>query len=207
MRAILIPGNGNGGDLSDSLWYPWLARELRALDIEIALRAFPDPLYAREHIWKDFVVRELGLDDMTIMIGHSSGAACALRLMEEHVTGGCLLVCAYDNDLGDDLERGSGYFSRPFDYAKMRRNTPWIVQFHSRNDHLVPVAVARGLAERLQSRYVETGEDGHFQAPAYPMFLQAVRTCARASCHRDAPRRFRGDRERGADFELKPGAP
>jgi serine hydrolase len=176
MKAILIPGNGCSGDLSDCIWYPWLARELRALHVPIALRGFPDPLYAREHIWKAFVVHELGLDHETIMIGHSSGAACALRLMEEHATAGCVLVAAYDNDLGIQLERDSGYFSRPFDYARMRQHTPWIVQFHSQSDQVVPVAVGRQVAARLQSTYIESADDGHFLADRYPAMLEAVRS-------------------------------
>jgi hypothetical protein len=40
---------------------------------------FPDPYYAREIYWKPFVVETLGADEDTILIGHSSGAACAMR--------------------------------------------------------------------------------------------------------------------------------
>ena len=178
-HAVLIPGNGCGSDLSVCMWYPWLALKLRQeLGISITLRGFPDHLYAHESIWKEFVVRELGLTRTTLVIGHSSGAACALRLMEEHQFGACLLVSAYDNDLGDDLERESGYFNRPFDYGRMRDNVKRIVQLHSASDHLVPVAVARRVAKNifrtkkeLEANYVETEDDGHFQADEYSDLL------------------------------------
>lgn len=170
-KAILIPGNGCDGGrhaLDGCMWYPWLAGRLRARGVACELSGFPDPLYAREAIWKEFCVGQLGLDASTLVIGHSSGAACALRLMEEHAVAGCVLVSAYNNDLGDRLERGSGYFSRPFDYAAMRRNAQAIVQFHSRSDHLVPVAVGRDVAAQLRPDcYVETASDGHFQEDEY----------------------------------------
>jgi len=178
-RAIIIPGNGcdEGEPLDDVMWYGWLARALRRdCSFEVPLRPFPDPLYAHERVWKKFARESLGIDERTVIVGHSSGAVCALRLMEEcERIGGCVLVSAYDNDLGDAVERESGYFGRPFDYERMRTHTPWIVQFHSTNDRLVPVACARRIAEALQSDYYESTTDGHFQCEAYPRFVEAVR--------------------------------
>jgi predicted alpha/beta hydrolase family esterase len=157
------------------MWYGWIAKRLREFGVEISLRGFPDPLDAHEHVWSAFVEKELALRHTTLVIGHSSGAACALRLMEKHRFAGCVLVSAYDDDLGDELERESGYFNRPFNFHAMRENVPCIVQIHSASDHLVPVSVARGLAHRLESAggeprsflYIETAEDGHFQDYRY----------------------------------------
>eukprot|EP00760_Papus_ankaliazontas_P000939 PhM_4_TR10322/c0_g1_i1/m.20021/K07002/K07002; uncharacterized protein len=187
-KAIIIPGNGcDANTLDDCMWYPYVARMLSGHGINIELRAFPDPLYAHENIWKSFAVDTLGLDDTTVIIGHSSGAACALRLMEEHNIYGCVLVSAYNSDLGDSLERESGYFTRPFDYDKMLRNVKkFVVQFHSRTDHLVPLSVGREVAEgftcakdRVQEggatyEYFETPDDGHFQEDEYPEFVKAI---------------------------------
>uniref|UniRef100_A0A7S4P6J4 Peptidase S9 prolyl oligopeptidase catalytic domain-containing protein n=1 Tax=Paramoeba aestuarina TaxID=180227 RepID=A0A7S4P6J4_9EUKA len=95
--------------------------------------------------------------------------------MEQYKTAGCILVSAYNSDLGDELERNSGYFSRPFDYKKMKENTPFIVQFHSESDHLVPVEVGREVARLLSpTEYIETKNDGHFQAKKYDMFTDAI---------------------------------
>lgn len=196
-RVILIPGNGCSGvaDLSDCMWYGWLTRcvkdalgpqlEPDSLSEEGDIRTpvFPDPLYAHESIWTDFCRNELGLDEGTLIIGHSSGAACALRLMEKFRFAGCVLVAAYDSDLGDRLERESGYFNRPFNYKAMAENVPWVLQFHSRDDHLVPIQCARRVADGLstafngqpvtpgsdasslarRSTYVELDQCGHFQ--------------------------------------------
>lgn len=183
-HAVLIPGNGCGRNLNTCMWYPWLAKKLTDRGISIDLRGFPDHYHAHEHIWKAFVVEKLELTPSTLVIGHSSGAACALRLMEEHPFAACLLVSAYDTDMGDEVERESGYFNRPFDYKTMQRHVPRIAQLHSASDHLVPVAVARRVAQGLAAAtsdaaegaavYVETADDGHFQDDEYEALMWPV---------------------------------
>lgn len=181
LKAIILPGNGlaEDDDMAEVMWYGYMQEHLEnKLGISCKLAVPPDPLYAREHIWKKFAVETMGLDADTLLIGHSSGAACALRLMEEHKTAGCILVSAYDNDLGDKLERGSGYFSRPFDYEKMKANTPFVIQWHSRNDHLVPVECAARVAAGLSSpnnRYIEEQRNGHYQHEQYPAFIDVLK--------------------------------
>merc|ERR1719383_1676967 len=39
---------------------------------------------ARKSIWLPFMKEELGVDDKTIIIGHSSGACAAVRFAEEN---------------------------------------------------------------------------------------------------------------------------
>ena len=48
--------------------------------MEVILENFPDPFLAREIYWIPFIEKDLQCDDQTILIGHSSGAVCALRL-------------------------------------------------------------------------------------------------------------------------------
>ena len=52
--------------------------------------------------------------------------AAAMRLVEDNKVLGLVLVAAYDDDLGDELERNSGYFSRPWDWARIRTNAGFI---------------------------------------------------------------------------------
>jgi predicted alpha/beta hydrolase family esterase len=176
-KAIIIPGNGfpdNNNDIGDMAWYGWLADALRGRGIEVETFGFPDPLYAHEAVWIQHCTDVLGMDDTTLVIGHSSGSACALRIMERFDVAGCMLVAAYDTDLGDAVERESGYFSRPFDYAKMRAHCPWVLQFHSRSDQLVPVASGRRVSAGLKSEYTETNKDGHFQELDHAVLLEKL---------------------------------
>ena len=73
-------------------------------------------------------------------------------------------------------ERESGYFNRPFDWAKMRENTPWIIQFHALNDHLVPVEAARSVSKQLEKvHYVEHKKSGHFQFDTAEWLIDELR--------------------------------
>lgn len=143
----------------------------------------PDPLYARESIWLPFIIDTLcggpasALN--TVIIGHSSGAAAALRVAEAMPLRGLVLVAAYDSDLGDAVERGSGYFNRPFDWARIVDHCGFIIQFAGSADSLVPIDCQRGVAEKLSSaatrscarevRYLEQeGGDHFFDGPSFP---------------------------------------
>ena len=51
---------------------------------------------------------------------------------------------------GDENERASGYFARPWDWSAMRRNARgFLHQFHSEDDHLIPASEARHIAQQL----------------------------------------------------------
>ena len=67
------------------------------------LRNMPDPITARRSIWLPFMKDELGVDEQTIIIGHSSGACAAVRFAETNKVAGIILVGAYT----------SGGFSSP----------------------------------------------------------------------------------------------
>ena len=146
----------------------------------------PDPLRARESIWVPFITNELGAGAGTVLVGHSSGAAAALRVAEQTRLAGLVLVAGYDDDLGDDLERASGYFSRPFDWARIRSNCGFVVQFAGRLDTLVPVGAQRKVASALELTpdaekgvdtahwYIEQPTGDHFFSPPFPELVEAI---------------------------------
>merc|ERR1719391_1481312 len=113
-KAVIVPGNGSG-DVAESNWYGWANYSLIRLNqidgFSSTLRNMPDPVTARRSIWLPFMKDELGVDEETLIIGHSSGACAAVRYAEEHKVGGIILVGAYTSDLGDPTEAASGYFS------------------------------------------------------------------------------------------------
>merc|ERR1719424_509141 len=91
-----------------------------------------------------------------------------MRLAEQTVVGGLVLVSACHTDLGHPGERASGYYppsGGPWDWDAIRRNAGWIVQFHSRDDPLVPVQEGRLVAKELGSEYKELDGHSHFFEP------------------------------------------
>jgi len=158
MRFIILPGNGCTNVLRSN-WYGWLAAELEARSVEINIQDMPDPYVARESEWIPFIHNNLKVDEETIVIGHSSGACCAMRLLEKTPVFGVILVSAAHTDLGDENERASGYFNRPWDWAAMRKNARgFLHQFHSEDDPLIPVAEARHIARQLRAAGEGEGE-------------------------------------------------
>ncbi|KAG8549557.1 hypothetical protein GDO81_020822 [Engystomops pustulosus] len=108
VKAVIVPGNG-GGNVESCIWYGWTKKRLDKIpNFKCLLRNMPDPFTARESIWLSFMESDLQCDNKTIVIGHSSGAAAAMRFAETHQLFAIILVAAYTSDLGDENERESG---------------------------------------------------------------------------------------------------
>ena len=175
IKVAIVPGNG-GGDVKRCNWYAWarVQFDVKLKGVSAHLRNMPDPVVARESIWLPFMRSELNCGPDSIIIGHSSGAAAAMRFAETSPVLGIVLVGAYVSDLGDDNERESGYFSRPWDWAKIRSNAGFIVQFASRDDPFLPWSEQETVAEELQSELYAYDDRGHFQDETLPELSEAV---------------------------------
>lgn len=172
-KVILI--HGNGGSTAGDHWLPWLERELSALGLDVINRTFPDNVKARAEFWLPFI-EELGADDGTILIGHSSGAVAAMRYAETHRLLGSVLVGVCYTDLGDSGETASGYYRRPWQWEQIRANQKWIAIYQSTDDPLIPVAEARFVAARLKCSYFESNDRGHFlDSTEFPEIVRFVR--------------------------------
>ncbi|XP_073648716.1 serine hydrolase RBBP9 isoform X9 [Tursiops truncatus] len=131
---------------------------------------------ARESIWLPFMETELHCDEETIIIGHSSGAIAAMRYAETHRVCAIVLVSAYTSDLGDDNERASGYFSRPWQWEKIKANCPHIVQFGSTDDPFLPWKEQQEVANRLEAKLYRFTDRGHFQNTEFHELVSVVKS-------------------------------
>ncbi len=73
-------------------------------------------------------------------------------------------MSACHTDLGHASETISGYYSRPWEWDKIRSNAgPFgIMQFHSSDDPFIPISEANHVAENLQSDYHKFRDRSHF---------------------------------------------
>ncbi len=181
MKVILIPGMGCT-PIESSNWYLWFRDQVRLRScshmhrtaIDCDLYHYPDPYRCRESKWVPFVRTKIDNPAQTILVGHSSGAACAMRLLEFYGKEGtplkaCVLVAAAFTDLGDEDERRSEYFNRPWDWESIQSGclTP-IILFHGTDDPLIPVSEARHIAEQLTPKCCDFRErkgQSHFFRP------------------------------------------
>ncbi|KAJ1153219.1 hypothetical protein NDU88_005980 [Pleurodeles waltl] len=173
-KAVIVPGNG-AGHVESCLWYGWTKKQLNKIpNFECLLRDMPDPYTARETIWLPFMESELHCDERTIIIGHSSGAAAAMRYAETHEVFAIILVSAYTSDLGDSNERKSGYFNRPWQWEKIKSNCRHIVQFGSTDDPFLPWREQQEVADELGSELYKYVDRGHFQNTEFHELVSAV---------------------------------
>jgi predicted alpha/beta hydrolase family esterase len=159
MKAILIPGNG-GGTPQDN-YFPYLERELPKLSIQTINKQFPDAILARKEYWLPFL-KEVGADENTILIGHSSGALAAMRYAEQNTIFASILIGACHTDLGYETEKQSHYYDDPWNWKVIRDNQKWIIQFASTDDPYIPIDEARFVHENLNTEYYEYTDQGHF---------------------------------------------
>lgn len=178
MRIIFIPGNQ--GSTTKDHWFPYLQREFGKLGFEVIAATFPDPIVASEKAWLPFL-EELGADENTILIGHSSGAVAAMRFAETKKILGSVLVGACYTDLNDELEKQSGYYNGPWNWDAIKENQKWIVQFASADDPYIPIQEARHIHEQLKTEYYEYKDQGHFGDPerskdSFPEIVEVIKT-------------------------------
>ncbi|AKM79354.1 MAG: hypothetical protein UX85_C0002G0049 [Candidatus Beckwithbacteria bacterium GW2011_GWB1_47_15] len=163
-KVKIIQIHGNGGGSGKDNWHPYVHRELKKLKLKVLTPDFPDPVLAREKYWLPFLREELKADKNTILIGHSSGAIAAMRFTEKNQLLGSILVASYYTDLGDKEEKASGYFDRPWQWDKIRKNQKWIVQFASIDDPYFPIKEPLFIHQKLNSEYHQYLDKGHFGA-------------------------------------------
>lgn len=172
-KVILI--HGNGGCTADDFWFPSVERDLRALGLPVINRTFPDNVRARASIWLPHL-DELGADDQTILIGHSSGAVAAMRYAETHRLLGSILVGVCHTDLGNGGEAASGYYRDPWQWRRIREHQQWMAIFNSTDDPHIPIAEPRFVAAQLRCAYFEFDDRGHFvDSRTFPEIVEFVR--------------------------------
>ena len=176
-RFILAPGNGGcGRNIKAANWYAWFDREITKRGHESICVNWPDPNICHQSKWIPYCLNDLKADNKTVIVGHSTGALMAMKLIETSRVFGVILVAAAHTDLGDAGERASGYFDSPWNWNSMLSNVEFIHQFHSSDDPLIPVAEARYVAEQLKNpihTYDELTGFSHFFEP-FQALLDAV---------------------------------
>ncbi|MES2215558.1 MAG: alpha/beta fold hydrolase [Pseudomonadota bacterium] len=163
-KVIFLPGNG--GSTTKDNWFPSVQKELEAANLEVIAATWPDSILARSSFWLPFL-EELGADEDTILVGHSSGAIAAMKFAETHKILGSVLVGAYHTHLGIEAEKQSGYFDAPWDFESIKRNQKWTIIFASQDDPWIPIAEPRYLHAQLACEYHEYTDQGHFGGDYY----------------------------------------
>jgi uncharacterized protein len=173
LKIIFVPGNGGDGNTVYG-WFSYLKKEFEVLGCEVLAPVYPDPALARASFWLPFI-ENLGTDENTVLVGHSSGAIAAMKYAENHKILGTILVAGYHTDLGMETERQSEYFNTPFNWEKIKENQEWIIQFNSTNDDFIPIEEARFVHEKLSSEYYELSQGHFYPQDIFPEIIEAFK--------------------------------
>lgn len=147
-----------------------------ASNLEVYAQPFPDRIFAREQYWLPFLENELAINESTILLGYSVGAAAVMRFAEKHIIQGSVLIAPYHTDLKNPFESFSGYFNRGWNWQAIKAHQSWIVQFSSTDDRYISITESRTLQQFLGSEYYELPGRGHFLSPTFAELYKVLAT-------------------------------
>ena len=167
--------HGNGATHWSFAWAPWLKRELEKQGYETFFETFPDSVIARAKYWLPFLKDHIKAGENDILVGWSSGAVAAMRYAEENKILGSILVGPCYTDMGDELEKQSGYFNDPWDWKSIRDNQKHIVLVYSDDDPFIPQEEFETIAENLKPEVIKIPGAKHFiEQDTFPEVLDYI---------------------------------
>lgn len=182
LRVVVLHGAHGGPDTN---WFPWLHTQLDAEGVEVLRPRFPTPQGQSLEAWFQAYDRAVGSlpSASTILVGHSLGAAFALRLVERAAepVNGLFLASGFIGALGlpDYDTINQSFFAEPFDWAGIReRKGRSGLCWAGDNDPYVPLSRSQEVADRLGSPLEIVPGGGHLNSEtgfdAFPRLLQAI---------------------------------
>lgn len=166
-RVVVLHGAHGGPDTN---WFPWLHAELEARGFEVIRPCLPTPQGQSLTNWLDAYDRAAGpLSATTALVGHSLGAAFALRLVERATeqVAGLFLAAGFVGALGlpDYDPINASFFATPFDWAGIRERRGRLCRcWAGDDDPYVPLARSRDVADHLGVELEIVRGGGHLNA-------------------------------------------
>jgi len=173
VKAIILHGTGN--DWTGN-WMPWIKTQLETRGYEVYAPSLPDSDYPNAKKWASYVIENVPflIDDETIIVGHSAGAALIPQLLQELPDGTrikkAILVSGFHTDLG--WEKLKDAQNIEVDYDKVRKMAGDFTLIYSDNDPYVPADEVEWLAEKLDGKLKMIKGQGHFNLEASPKYKE-----------------------------------
>ena len=169
----------------DTNWFPWLRAELVAQGIEVLLPRLPTPEAQSLAAWFSAYDRVVNAAPPapTMLVGHSLGAAFALRLVEKATAPyeGLFLAAGFIGTLGlpdyDPINRS--FFCMPFDWAGIRERKGRACHcWAGDDDPYVPLSRSQEVASHLNAPLEVLPKGGHLNTEAgfnaFPQVRDAI---------------------------------
>lgn len=177
-NSLILHGAGNN---SQGNWFPWLKLELERESYKVWVPDLPNSNVPNRKAWLDTVFsnNQWVFNKESILVGHSSGATCILRILEnlpKEIKVYKALLVAGPVELGTkrqyfpykaDMVKGS------FHWEKIKNSCQSFYFFHSDNDQYeCGIEQGKILQKRLGGELVFRPEEGHFNLEKGPQYTQ-----------------------------------
>lgn len=152
-------------------WFAWLRGKAAERGADAAALTLPDGENPDFAAWQRGLQDAIGMPQATdIFVGHSLGCITLLHYltaMSPARIGGLVLVSGFVGKLPGfaaigDFDMDAFIAEARVDLPRVAAMTRDITCVISDNDHVVPAALSRDLAEKLDARIVRVAEGGHF---------------------------------------------
>ena len=181
-RVVILHGAHGGPDTN---WFPWLHSALEADGIEVVRPRFPTPEGQSLSAWLDTYDQAVGSlpSAPTVLVGHSLGAAFALRLVERTVEpmAGLFLAAGFVGALGlpDYDTINHSFFVAPFDWLTIRERKGRVARCWAGNDDpYVPLSRSQDIANHLKASLEIIPGGGHLNSETgfntFPQLRDAI---------------------------------
>ncbi|MFA6005346.1 MAG: alpha/beta hydrolase [Patescibacteria group bacterium] len=162
MKPRIVFIHGNGTEHWSFGWSKWLKQELDKLGFETFFETFPDSIIARAEYWLPFLKNHIKAGENDVIVGWSSGAVAAMRFAETNKLKGSVLIGPSYTDLGDEMEKQSGYYDKPWDWESIKNNQDKIALFYGDDDPYIPQEQFEFITQHLNPTVFKIHEGKHF---------------------------------------------
>jgi predicted alpha/beta hydrolase family esterase len=162
MKPRIIYIHGNYATHWSFAWATWLKTELEKLGFDTFFETFPDSVMARSEYWLPFMQDHIKIGENDVVIGWSSGGTALMRYAETHKVRGALLIAPSCTNLGDEMEKQSGYYDTPWQWHHIKENVGDIAFFYSESDPFIPQSDFEETMKYLQPQVINVPNGGHF---------------------------------------------
>lgn len=164
-------------------WFPWLKKELESRGYEVIVPKFPTPLDQSLESWlRVFANYENKINEETVLVGHSLGAAFILNYLEnvgiplefrvDQKPGvfdkaskkikAAYLVSPFHKLLGAEYDEiNKTFLDKEFNWEKIRQSCNKFFVFASDNDKYIPLEVTNDIVEKLNAEFNIVPKGGH----------------------------------------------
>lgn len=176
MKPRIVYIHGNSSTHWSFGWARWLKAELEKLGYETVFETMPDSIIARSEYWLPFLKDHIKAGANDVLVGWSSGAVAAMRYAEANKLRGSVLISPCYTDLGDELEKQSGYYDAPWRWEKIRSNQDKIALFWGDGDPYISQSEFAFIAGQLHANEYKIPSGKHFiERHEFPELLQYIK--------------------------------